>query len=103
MQYLLGFIDAEAHFYCYIPSLIGRQTLQFTLEIAQATHEVALLLDMAALLGSGHIKPKFEFTSLEQAMGVRPVSRLIVRQTDQLVGFLKDNPLMTTKQLDFID
>lgn len=103
MHWLLGFIDAEAMFYLYIPAEIGRQTLQFTVEIAQATHEVALLLDIAILLASGTLKPKFDTNSLTAAQGVRPVSRLIVRQGDILINFLKDNPLMTTKQLDYLD
>ena len=105
LHYLLGFIDAEAMFYCYIPTTIGRQTLQFTLEIAQATHEVALLMSMIQLIGSGYIKPSFDFTSLVQAQQARAVSRLILRkkQIPGLIGFINVNPLLTTKQLDFQD
>lgn len=103
MQWLRGFIDAEAMFYLYIPAILGQQTLQFSLEIAQATHEVQLLLDISILLGSGTLKPKFDTTSLSEAQSVRPVSRLIVRQQDVLINFLKANPLMTVKQLDFLD
>ena len=105
LHYLLGFIDAEAMFYCYIPTTIGRQTLQFTVEIAQATHEVGLLMSMIQLIGSGYIKPNFDFTSLVQAEQARAVSRLILRkkQIPDLIAFINANPLLTTKQLDFLD
>lgn len=88
-----------------MPKLIGKQTLQFTLEIAQATHEVSLLLAMINLLGSGYIKPKFDFPSLEAALAARSVSRLILRknQINPLIDFMIKNPLLTTKNLDFLD
>jgi hypothetical protein len=60
---------------------------------------------MLNLLGAGYIKPKFDFVSLKAAQAVPSVSRLFLHknQINPLIDFMVTNPLLTTKNLDFLD
>ncbi len=81
--------------------------LQASLEIAQNTHDVAVLEMIQTFFNCGIIKPKRQDDSLEMAQSTRSVSRYVISNLsdvmETVIPFFDKYPLLTNKSLDFVD
>jgi len=112
-NYITGFIDGEGCFYFYMgkPNIKGKESstwyLQASLEIAQNTHDVAVLQLIQSFFGCGIIKPKRANNELKTAQSVRSVSRYVVSNLSDvmnvIIPFFDAHPLFTSKLLDYGD
>src|SRR6266496_5167887 len=112
-NYITGFIDGEGCFYFYMgkPNIKGKESstwlLQASLEIAQNTHDVAVLEMIKRYLNCGIIKPKRQNDSLETAQSTRSVSRYVISNLtdvmETVIPFFDKYLLLTNKSLDFVD
>lgn len=102
-----AFIDGEGVFYNYISEKKSRNTtylgVDSSLEIAQNSHDVAILLAIKKFFDGGYLKPKYNISDLSECKNSRSVSRFILRDTDKVIHFLDKYPLLTRKSLDFED
>jgi LAGLIDADG endonuclease len=112
-EWIAGFVDGEGCFYFYI----GKQTLKGkksttwllnpSLEIAQNTHETAILELIKSYFNCGRIKPSRKNNSLEQAKLIRSVSHYVVSNmsdiTNIIIPFFDKYSLLTSKSLDYQD
>jgi hypothetical protein len=112
-EWIQGFTDAEGCFYFYMgkPNIKGKESstwyLQASLEIAQNTHDVAVLELIQSFFGCGIIKPKRTNNELKTAQSVRSVSRYVVSNLSDvmnvIIPFFDAHPLFTSKSLDYED
>lgn len=114
-SWVQGFLDGEATFYIYLAptlSCSAKEGIEVrpkiscdpSLEVAQNSHDVAILLALKTFFKGGYIKPKYKMNSLEECMNSRSVNRFIFRSPiDSIVKFLTEYPLKTRKRLDFED
>jgi len=112
-EWIQGFTDAEGCFYFYMgkPKIKGKESstwyLQASLEIAQNTHDVAVLELIQSFFGCGIIKPKRTNNELKTAQSVRSVSRYVVSNLSDvmnvIIPFFDAHPLFTSKSLDYED
>lgn len=107
-----GFLDGEATFYVHLTPLsnINREeeplksVCNLSLEVAQNSHDVSILLALKQFFEAGYIKPKYNVNNLEDCLNSRSVNRYILRSPiENLVKFLSDFPLKTRKILDYKD
>jgi hypothetical protein len=80
-------------------------TLDSSLEIAPRNHDILILLAIKQFFLGGYLKPKYNIKSLsacEQEQS-RSVNRFILRDTDKIIEFVDKYPMLTRKQLDYID
>lgn len=114
-----GFLDGEATFYVYLTPLdsipLFNQGIEDTkekittvcdlsLEVAQNSHDVSILLALKQFFEGGYIKPKYNVYNLEECLNSRSVNRFIFRSPlEILIKFFSVNPLKTRKRLDFED
>jgi hypothetical protein len=81
--------------------------LQASLEIAQNTHDVAVLEMIKRFFNCGIIEPKRQDDFLETAQSTRSVSRYVISNlTDVMktvIPFFDEYLLLTNKSLDFVD
>lgn len=77
-NWLSGFIDGEGSFQYALGERISRSSTYIqanpTLEIAQSSHDVAVLDAIRGYLDSGYIKPKYDITSWSELLKKRTVS-----------------------------
>lgn len=73
------------------------------MEIAQSSHDVAILEIIKKFLESGYIKPKFDTSSWLETTNSRITSRFVTNDEHKVISFLDQFPLVTTKQLDYLD
>ena len=68
-QWVQAFIDGQGSFICVISDAVTRGSgyvaVKATLEIAQNSHDVAVLNAILKLFGIGYLKAKYDITSLE--------------------------------------
>lgn len=108
-DWVQSFIDAEGTFYNYLASkkIDSRgkpyQRCDSSLEICQNSHDVAILLAIKKHFGGGYIKPKYNFFDIYECKNSRSVNRFIFRNTDQIIKFVDNYPMLTRKQLDYLD
>jgi hypothetical protein len=112
-EWIQGFTDAEGCFYFYMgkPNIKGKESstwyLQASLEIAQNTHDVAVLELIQSFFGCGIIKPKRTNNELKTAQSVRSVSRYVVSNLSDvmnvIIPFFEAHSLFTSKSLDYED
>jgi len=74
-----------------------------TLEIAQSNHDVKLLKAFVEFFGNGYIKPKYDINDIETAKASRIVNRFVINQHLAVTEFFDQYPLLTRKQLDYLD
>jgi hypothetical protein len=112
-EWIAGFVDAEGCFYFYI----GKQTLKGkesstwllnpSLEIAQNTHDTAVLELIKNYFNCGRIKPTRKDNSLEEAKSLISISRYIASNmtniTNVIIPFFDKYSLLTSKSLDYKD
>jgi len=105
--WISSFVDGEGCFYAYITALEkldnSKLACDLSLEIGQNSHDVSILLAFKNYFQGGYIKPKYDFTSLEQCLNSKSVNRYILRDTHLIINFFEMYPLMTRKKLDFLD
>lgn len=108
-DWIQSFIDGEGTFYNYLASKKtdsrGRpyQICNSSLEIAQNNHDVAVLIAIKKHFGGGYIKPKYNFIDVNECKNSRSVNRFILRDTKTIINFVDSNPMLTRKQLDYLD
>lgn len=106
-EWVQAFIDGEGSFQCNISNTTNRGkpivNINFTLEIAQNNHEIKVLDSIRSFFNKGYLKPKYDFTSLENTLKARSVSRYVVYGDDVIIDFFSKYPMNTLKQLDFLD
>ena len=113
-DWLIGFIESEGTFYCYMSKIeeknqaflasednIAIPKVYNSLEIAQSTHEVPLLKAIINFVEKGYLKPKPKSESLEDMLSLRSVSRIVFNSPDFIISFLGENPLFSSKQKDY--
>jgi len=97
------FIDGEGMFYNYIKTEENKVTVDSSMEIAQANHDVLILLAIKQFFNAGYIKPKYNMSSITECLNSRSVNRFIIRDTKVIIDFVNKYPMLTRKQLDFLD
>ena len=108
-DWIQSFIDGEGTFYNYLASKKidsrGRpyQICNSSLEIAQNSHDVAVLIAIKQYFGGGYIKPKYNFIDVNECKKSRSVNRFILRDTKTIINFVNNHPMLTRKQLDYLD
>lgn len=106
-EWIQAFIDGEGTFQCRIAETISRGNAYIavnpTLEIAQKSHDVFVLNAIIKYLGIGYLKPKYDILSLKECKNSRIVSRAVFNQFDLIINFVDKYPMLTRKQLDYID
>ena len=106
-DWLIGFIESEGTFYCYMSKIEENNQASSipkvynSLEIAQSTHEVPLLKAIINFVEKGYLKPKPKSESLEDMLSLRSVSRIVFNSPDFIISFLGENPLFSSKQRDY--
>lgn len=102
-----SFIDGEGMFYNYISEKKSRNSIYLgvdsSLEIAQNSHDVAILLAIKKFFDGGYLKPKYNVFDLSECKNSRSVNRFILRDTDKIIEFFNKYPLLTRKSLDYED
>jgi len=101
------FLNGEGMFYNYISDKKSRgkvyQGCDSSIEIAQNSHDIAVLLAIKNFFNGGYIKPKYDFFDLSECMKSRSLNRYIFRDTKVIIDFVKEYPMLTRKQLDYLD
>jgi hypothetical protein len=94
-------------FYNYISEDISRgkiyQRCDSSIEIAQNSHDVAILLAIKNFFNSGYIKPKYDFYDISECMKSRILNRFVLRETKSIIDFVDQYPMLTRKHLDYLD
>lgn len=105
-HWIQAFIDGEGSFQFGIADRISRGSKYVattpTLEIAQNTHDVKVLDLIKQYFEAGYIKPKFDIASLGEAMSVRSVSRFVLRDSEKIIQFVDQYPMLTRKHEDYL-
>jgi hypothetical protein len=106
-EWLQAFIDGEGTFQYRLAEVInrGKPYLQqnASLEIAQNSHDVKLLMAIRDFFGHGYIKPKYNISSLQAAKSSRSVNRFCINQDSVVIPFVDKYPMLTRKRLDYED
>lgn len=106
-EWIQAFIDGEGTFQCGISDVKSRNSkylnVRFTLEISQNTHDSLLLNEIINYFGCGYLKPSFNVKSLDESKSVRSVSRAIISNSDVVKSFVDKYPMLTNKNLDYMD
>src|SRR5271154_957993 len=74
-----------------------------SLEIAQNSHDVAVLLAIKNFFNAGYVKPKYDFFNLSECLNSRTINRYILRNTKLIIDFVDEYPMLTRKHLDYLD
>lgn len=61
-----------------------------------------MLQAIIVFFGAGTIKPNFNIHDVVAAQAARSALTLTVRQTELVIAFVDQFPMLTTKQLDYI-
>jgi len=107
-SWVQGFLDGEATFYAHLTTPLAYDIrspiCNLSLEVAQNSHDVFVLLALKQFFKGGYIKPKYDVTDLNECLNSRSVNRFILRSPlEGLIDFLSKYPLKTLKRLDFND
>jgi len=109
------FIDGEGMFYNYLktelpltslnhyPEEKMKVILNSSVEIAQANHDVLILIAIKQFFNGGYIKPKYNVSSITECQESRSVNRFILRDTKKIIEFVNKYPMLTRKHLDYLD
>ena len=72
-------------------------------ELGQNNHDVLLLLAIKNFFNAGYLKPKYDVNDISKCKTSRSVNRFILRDTSKIIEFMDNFPLLTRKQLDYLD
>jgi hypothetical protein len=102
-----AFLTGEAMFYTYVSEKLSRgkvyQGCDSSLELGQNNHDVAILLSLKKFFNGGYIKPKYNYNNLDDCKNSHSVNRYILRNNETIAHFLDLYPMLTRKQLDYLD
>lgn len=98
-DWVQSFLTGEGLFYIYSDGT----NIQPSLELGQNSHDVAVLLALKKFFNGGYIKPKYNFSNLEECKNSRSVNRFILRNTETIIQFVDQHPMLTRKYLDYVD
>ena len=106
-EWIQGFIDGEGSFQCEI-NFYNKTKLHplinFSLQIKQSNHDVAILYAIRTFFHSGYLKPKYDIRNVISTMNaVRNTTALWIRNIEILCNFFDLYPLYTIKRLDYLD
>jgi LAGLIDADG endonuclease len=94
-------------FYNYISEKRSRgkiyQGCDSSMEIAQNSHDVTVLLAIRNYFNEGYIKPKYDFYNIYECKNSSSVNRFIYRNTNSIINFVDKYPMLTRKHLDYLD
>ena len=94
-------------FYTYVSEKKSRgkvyQGCDSSLELGQNSHDIAILLSLKKFFNGGYIKPKYNYDNLEECKKSRLVNRYVLRDTDTIIKFVDQYPMLTKKHLDYLD
>ena len=108
-EWIQTFLAGEATFYNYLPKKTidsrGKpyQRCDSSLEIAQNSHDVIILLAIKKFFGGGYIKPKYNICDIIECKNSRSVNRYIFRDTKAIINFVDNYPMLNRKHLDYLD
>jgi len=95
-----AFMDGEGCFYFDLPEK-GRANATF--ELTQNTHDIQVLEAIRNFFGVGYLTPKFDIFNLEESKLARTPARVKINQDKVIMNFVDKYPMLTRKQLDYID
>ena len=113
-EWIQGFVDGEGSFQCEIYKnnkkkiksdlLNSPVNVNFSLQIQQSNHDVAILNAIKDYFSSGYLKPKYNIKNLESVLhSPRNITALWIRDFDLISKFFDKYPLHTMKKLDYSD
>jgi len=106
-EWVQGFIDGEGSFQCEINRLNKNRSnpqINFSLQIQQNNHDVAILYAIKEYFQSGYLKPKYNIRCFADTINnPRKVSSLWIRNYELICNFIDNYPLFTKKKLDYLD
>lgn len=106
-EWVQGFIDGEGSFQCEIYfSNITKvyPIINFSLQIKQSNHDVAVLYGIRKFFNSGYLKPKYDIKNMTMALNaVRNTTALWIRNFEVICNFIDLYPLYTIKRLNYLD
>ena len=104
-EWVQAFVDGEGTFYAYVALKKTRNTtyqgVDLSLEVGQASHDIAVLASLASFFNGGAVMPKCDISSLEAVQAIRAKSIYKLRNVDNLIKFFDQYLLLTDKQLDY--
>jgi hypothetical protein len=106
-EWIQGFIDGEGSYQSEIS--FGKNNnlnvlINFSLQIKQNSHDVAVLNAIKEFFGYGYLKPKYNIRSLDDSVNcLRNTTTLWIRNTEIICNFFDKYPLYTIKKLDYLD
>ena len=98
-HWVQGFLTGEGLFYHYLNGTV----INPSLELGQNSHDVAILIALKKFFNGGYIKPKYKFNDLEECKSSRSLNRFILRNTETIIQFVDQYPMLTRKHLDYVD
>jgi hypothetical protein len=110
-EWVQAFLAGEGSFYNYIAESKSKskgktyyfQRCDSSLEIGQNNHDVLVLLAIKKFFGGGYIKPKYDFSNIDDCKNSRSLNRFIFRDTEAIIRFVDKYQMLTRKQLDYLD
>ena len=109
-SWLQGFIDGEGSFQCEIGldkrRNSSKNTINFSLQIKQNSHDVAVLNHIKKYLKYGFLKPKYNTENIKVTMSMaftRKTTVIWIRNYKIICKFFDQYPLYTLKWLDYLD
>ena len=105
-EWIQGFIDGEGSFQCEI--LCNKKSsninVNFSLQIKQNNHDVAVLNTIKLYFDRGYLKPKYDISDIKAVINSpRSTSALWIRDTNIICDFINKYPLYTIKWVDYLD
>ena len=103
------YLTGESMFYTYLAEKKSRgfavvyQGCDSSLELGQNSHDIAILLSLKKFFNGGYIKPKYNYNNLSECLNSRSLNRYVLRNTDTIIQFVDKYPMLTRKQLDYLD
>ena len=98
-HWVQGFLTGEGLFYIYLSGTVVNPSL----ELGQNSHDVAILIALKKFFNGGYVKPKYNFNDLEECKNSRSLNRFILRNTESIIKFADEYPILTRKHLDYLD
>jgi len=101
------YLTGESMFYTYLAEKKSRDSVyqgcDSSLELGQNSHDVAILLSLKNFFKGGYIKPKYNYDNLDQCLNSRSLNRYVLRNTESIIKFVDQYPMLTRKHLDYLD
>ena len=106
-EWIQGFVDGEGSFQCEIYKSKRNNALiqiNFSLQVKQNNHDVAILYAIKDFFKSGYLKPKYNIKNIEEILKLsRTTTTYWTRDYINVINFFNKYPLFTKKRLDLLD